>query len=154
MNNRRIHIILGIIVTVLSVVSVFVLFATAFGSSDYSGHPSTLGNCFNIMFGSQGFEPVPGLIVAFVLQCVAIFFGLLGAILPGRIGGISLGLTAILLAVAGVLWLMAPSMFSKINVIAAQAETITQGTGTILTAVLCFLGGVLGLYSGYRSFKE
>ena len=85
MNNRKVNIVLGLLVTVLAIVSVFILFATAFGKSDYSDHPSTLGSCFNVMFGNQGFEPVPGLIVAFVLQCVAILFALFGTILPGKI---------------------------------------------------------------------
>ena len=153
MNNRKVNIALGLIVAVLSIVSIFVLFATAFGSSDYSGHPSTLGSCFNIMFGNQGFDPVPGLIVAFVLQCVAAVFALVGAILPGRLGGINLGVAAICAAVAGVLWLMAPNMFSSVNPITETAESVAHGTGTILTAVLCLLSGLLGLYGGYRSFK-
>ncbi len=154
MNNRKVHIALGVIVALLSIVSVLVLFATAFGNSDYSEHPSTLGSCYNVMFGYQGFKPVPGLIVAFALQCAAILFAIIGTILPGRIGGGCLGLTAILLVVGGILWLTAPSMFSSINPIAAQAETVVHGTGTVLTAVMCLLGGVLGLYGAYRSFKE
>ncbi|MBE6127516.1 MAG: hypothetical protein E7182_06040 [Erysipelotrichaceae bacterium] len=154
MNNRKVNIVLGILVSVLAIVSVFILFATAFGKSDYSDHPSTLGSCFNVMFGNQGFEPVPGLIVAFVLQCVAILFALIGTILPGKIGGLSLGIAAASMVGGGILWLLAPSMFSSINPIAAQAETVTHGTGTILTAVICFLGGLLGLYGGYRAIKE
>jgi len=154
MNNRKVSIVLGIIVTVLAIVSVFTLFATAFGASDAPGHPSTLGSCFDVMFGKQGFSAVPTLIVAFVLQCAAIAVGIVGAILPGRIGGITLGVAAALLVGAGIIWFMSPSLFSAINPLSSWAETVSLGTGSILTAVFCLVAALLGLYSGYRSFKN
>ena len=153
MNNRKVNMILGLVATVVAIVSVLVLFATAFGASDVASHPSTLGSCFNVMFGNQGFNAVPMLIVAFVLQLVAAFFMLIGAILPGKLGMFGLGLAGVCLAVAGVFWLMAPNFFKGANTVSADVEAVVNGTGTILAAVFSFLGALLGLYGAYRTFK-
>lgn len=153
MNNRKVNIILGLIASVAAIVSVLVLFATAFGASDIVSHPSTLGSCFNVMFGSQNFNAVPMLIVAFSLQVAAIFFMLLGAILPGKLGVGGLGLAAILLVVAGILWLNAPNFFAGVNTVSADVEKVVNGTGTILAAVFSFFAAVLGAYGAYRLVK-
>ena len=154
MNNRKVTIIIGIVATVLAVVSIFTLFATCFGASDSpAGHPSTLGSCYDVMFGKQGFNPVPALIVAFVLQIVAAVFMLVGAILPGKLGMFGLGVGALALVVCGILWLLAPTFFLSVNKISASAEIVVSGTGNIVTAILCFVSGVLALYGAYRAFK-
>ena len=153
MNNRKVNIILGLIATMIAAVSIFVLFATAFGPSDIASHPSTLGSCFDVMFGKQGFASVPMLITAFVLQIVAAVFILFGAIMPGKIGMFGYAVGAIALVVAGIFWINAPGFFSSVNSIDAVAEKVVLGTGSILAVVFSFLAGVLALYGAYRSFK-
>ena len=153
MNNRKVNIILGLMATVVAIVSVFVLFATAFGASDVASHPSTLGSCYDVMFGKQGLNAVPMLIVAWSLQLAAILFMLIGAILPGKLGTFGLGLGAVLLVVAGIFWLSAPGFFAGVNSISADVEKVVNGTGTILGAVFSFLGALLGAYGAYRAFK-
>ena len=154
MNNRRTQIALGLLVAALAIVSIFVLFATAFGASDSVGYPSSFGNCFKVMFGTSAVENVPLLIVAFILQIVAAAFAILGAIFPSKIGGGILGFASILLIGAGVLWALAPTLFLSRNPPAQNVvENVVHGTGTILAMVFTFLPGVLGLYAAYRTFK-
>lgn len=153
MNNRKVNIVLGLVATVAAIVSILVLFATAFGTSDSAGHASTLGSGFQVMFGQSGFDAVPLLIVAFVLQCVGAFFALVGAILPGKLGAIGLGVTAICLVAAGIMWFLSPSLFSGINKLSAEAESVVLGTGAILGATFSLLAAVISLYGAYRSFK-
>ena len=74
MNNRRTQIALGLLTAALAIVSIFVLFATAFGASDSVGYPSSYGSCFKVMFGTSAIENVPLLIVAFSLQIAAAAF--------------------------------------------------------------------------------
>ena len=105
------------------------------------------------MFGKQGFSAVVPLIIAFVLQIVAAVFILIGAFLPGKLGMFGLGIGAIAVVVAVILWLLAPTLFLGVNTMTAEAETVVSGTGNIVTAILCFVGGVLSLYGAYRAFK-
>lgn len=154
MNNRKLSIALGIIVTVISIVSVLVLFATAFGKSGEPAYPSTLGSCYQVAFGAHEYNAVPLLIAGFILQCVAILFGLVSAFLPGKGGLISFGLTGLLLAIAGIFWVLAPSSFSGMNTITPAAEVVVHGTGTILAMVFCFLGALLAFYGAYRTAKN
>lgn len=154
MNNRKVSIIVGLIATVMAIVSIFVLFATAFGASDAMNHPSTLGSCFDVMFGRNEFSAVPLLIAAFVLQIVGATFMLIGSFLPGKIGTVGLGLAAILMLIPGIFWLMAPGAFTGINTIRPEAESVVAGVGTILSAVFSFLAAALGLYGAYRCFKD
>ena len=153
MNNRKVNIVLGALVSVLAIVSILVLFATAFGASDYSGNPSTLGSCFDVMFGKQSFNGIPLLVTAFVLQIVAAVFALFGAILPGKLGSFGFGVTTICLLAAGIMWFLSPSLFLGANTLNPEAETVVLGTGSILGAIFSLVGGVLGLYGAYRSFK-
>lgn len=153
MNNRKLNIALGLLSSVLAIVSILVLFATAFGDTGDSGasFPSSMGSGFDVMFGSQGYSAVPLLIVAFVLQCVAAVVALIGGILPGKLGLFGFGITALLLVIAGIFWLCGPSSFQAINNV--RAEKITNGTGTILAGVFCFVGALLSAYGGYRNAK-
>lgn len=155
MNNRRVSLIIGLLVTILAITSILVCFAPAFGA-DSAGYADTRGNVFQIMFGYQGKNAIPALIVAFVLQCVAVLFGLLGAFLPARLGGINLGVAALLLIVSGVLFLFAPNFYSSANassIVPIAGETIGNGTGILLTSIFSIVSGVIGIYGGYRSFK-
>ena len=154
MNNRKAQIALGLITAALAIVSIFVLFATAFGASDAVGYPSSYGSCFKVMFGTSAVNAVPMLIVAFVLQCVAAVIAIIGAIFPGKLGGMVLGFAAVLLVVAGIFWAMAPTLFLGQNKdLVTPVEVVTHGTGTIMAMVFTFLPGLLGLYSAYRAFK-
>lgn len=153
MNNRKTQIALGLVTTVLAIVSIFVLFTTAFGASDSIGYPSSFGNCFKAMFGTSAIKPVPMLIVAFILQIVAAVFALIGSLFPGKLGGIILGIAAVLLVAAGVFWIMAPTLFLNANTVNPLVEKVTHGTGTILAMVFTFLPGLIGLYGAYRTFK-
>ena len=157
MDNRKVNIILGLIAALSAVISVFILFATAFGPSDAASNPSTLGSCFDVAFGTSqtGLNAVPALIVAFVLQLVAVVFGLIGALLPSKAGGIALAIGALSIAVAGVFWIISPGLFRSANPsITPASENVVLGTGTILAAVFCFLSTLLGLYGASRAFKE
>ena len=153
MDNRKANIILGLFAALMAVVSVFTLFATAFGNSDAAGHASTLGNVYDVMFGSQSLNAVPMMIAAFILQLVAILFALFGALLPGKVGAFGLALAAILLVLAGIFYLASPNFFLSVNPTDAHAEQVVLGAGTIISPIFCFLGGLLGIYGGYRSFK-
>ena len=155
MNNRKVSLIIGLLVTVLATTAILVCFATAFGA-DSAGYGDTRGNVFQIMFGYQGKVAIPMLITAFVLQCCGAFFALLGALLPGKIGGGNLGLAAILLVAAGIIYLFAPGLYQSANassIVPVAGESINNGTGIILTSVFSIVAGVLGIYAGYRRFK-
>lgn len=154
MNNRKVNIIIGIISAVAAVVTIFVLFATCFGpSNSVMGYPSSFGSCFDVMFGAHGYSGVPALVTAFVLQIVAAVFLLIGAILPGKLGTFGLGIGALAIVVAGVLWFMAPNLFLSINKVNPDAEQVVAGVGNILTGVFCLVSGLLGAYGAYRAFK-
>ena len=153
MDNRKVNIFLGIASSILGIVAVLVLFATAFGASDFWNNPSTLGSCYNVMFGYQGYNSVPLLIAAFVLQLCGIFFALVGAIIGRRLGAINLGLAAICFVAAGIMWFMSPSAFLSANPDFGVAEKVVLGTGSILTAVFSLGGALVGLYGAYRAFK-
>ena len=153
MNNRKFSIIIGLLSAILVIVSILVMFATAFGASDNMGNPSSHGNCFNVAFGYQGYSAIPLLVVAFVLQCVGAFFALVGSFLPGRIGGIALGLGGLLAIVGGVLWFFSPNLFVSVNGNIPEAENVINGVGSILTGIFGALGGLVGVYGAYRAFK-
>ena len=153
MDNRKANIIMGLVATVMAIVSVFTLFAVAFGNSDAAGNPSTLGSVYDVMFGNQGFNAVPTLIAAFILQLVAILFCLIGSIMPGRLGAFGLGFAAILLVVAGIFYLVAPNFFLSINKVETLAEEVVLGPGCIVSAIFAFVAALIGVYGGYRAFK-
>ena len=153
--NRKVTVIVGLLVTVLAITAILVCFASAFGV-DADGLADTRGNVFQIMFGYQGKNAVPLLIVAFVLQCVGAFFALLGAIVPGKLGGINLGLASLLLIAGGVIFLFAPTLYEAANaknIVPIPGASISNGTGILLTAIFSIAGGVIGIYGGYRTFK-
>lgn len=155
MNNRRVSIIISLLVAILAVTAILVCFATAFGA-DSAGYTDTRGNVFQVMFGYQDKEAIPALIAAFVLQCIAILFAIFGAILPGRAGGICTGIGALLLVVAGILFLFAPGLYQSANaatIVEIEGESIYNGSGILLTSIFSIVAGVIGIYGGYRSFK-
>ena len=148
--NRKVKIIFGLIVALFATIAVLVLFSTAFGAGAY-GYGSTRGNGFQVMFGYQGKSAVPALIVAFVLELVAIFSAFVGMMMPGKISMLNYAFSAVLLLVGGILFLNAPSLYTAINPV--SYEIPVNGTGTILNAVFAFIGAALGLYGAYRIRK-
>ena len=152
MDNRKVNIFLGIAAAILGIVSILTMLATCFGASDFSDHPSTLGNCYNVMFGYQSYNSVPLLITAFVLQIVGCVFAFFGGILRSKLGAIGLGIAALCFAIGGVFWFMSPGAFLSINKV-GEAENVVLGTGSILTAVFSLGGGLVALYGAYRAFK-
>lgn len=153
MDNRKVNIFLGIAASVLGIVAILVLFATCFGVSDFSSHPSTLGSCYDVMFGAQSYNGVPLLITAFVLQIVGSVFALLGGLFRSKIGAFALGIAGICLVAAGIMWFMSPGSFLAANPNVGEEESVVLGTGAILTAVFSLGGALVGLYGAYRSFK-
>ena len=153
MNNRKVTIALGLLTAILAIVSVLVMFATAFGASDNMGNPSSHGSCYNVAFGYQNYDLIPLLLVAFILQCTAILFASVGALLPGRLGGICLGFAGIIIAAAGVIWFFSPNLFVAANGTIPEAELVVNGVGSILTGVFGVLAGLMGMYGAYRAFR-
>ena len=152
MNNRKVNIILGIAGAVLGIVSVLTMLATCFGVSDSAGHSSSLGTCYNVAFGAQGYSAVPLLVIAFVLQIVGCVLSVVGGILPGKIAAILLGVGGLSFVLGGIFWFMAPSAFLGINDPGA-AENVILGTGSILTAVFSLGGGLVTFYTAFRAFR-
>ena len=149
--NRKINSVFGLIVSAAALIAILVLFSTAFGSDPTYGSASTRGNGFQIMFGYQGSNVVVPLVIAFCCEGLAILLALFAALPLGKLSMFGLGGAGILLAVGGVLFLMAPTFYSQVNSIIT--ETPTNGTGTILNAVFSFLGALIGLYGAYRVSK-
>ena len=153
MDNRKVNIFLGIAGSVLGIVAILVLFATCFGASDFSSHPSTLGSCYDVMFGAQSYNSVPLLITAFVLQIVGSAFALLGGLFRSKIGALTLGIAGICLVAGGIMWFMSPNSFLSANPNVGEEESVVLGTGAILTAVFSLGGALVSLYGAYRAFK-
>ena len=153
MDNRKVNIILGIASSILGIVAILVLFATCFGASDFSDHPSTLGSCYDVMFGAQSYNSVPLLITAFVLQIVGATFALLGGLFRSKLGALVLGIAAVCFVAAGILWFMSPTAFLSANTNVGEEESVVLGTGSILTAVFSLGGALVGFYGAYRAFK-
>ena len=155
MNNRKLSVIIALLVAVFAIVAILVCFAPAFGA-DVDGYGDTRGNVFNIIFGYQGKNAVPMLIVAFVFECVAVLFALFGALFRGRLGGINLGLAGLFLIAGGIIFLFAPQLYQSANagiIVLIPGQKISNGSGILLTGIFAIVSGVLGLYGGYRSFK-
>ena len=148
--NKKVKLAFGILTALCGIIAVLVLFSTAFGAGAY-GYGSTRGNGYQIMFGYQDKAAVGALIAAFVLELVAIGSALFGLFMPGKISMFNLGVSAILLIVGGILFLNAPNLYVAVNPV--TNEYPVNGTGTILNAVFCFIGALLGLYGAYRIRK-
>ena len=150
MRNNRLKIILGIATAVIAVVAIMFGFASAFG--DIRSYPGSRGTMFQIMFGGRNYEAVPMMIVAFVFFIVAAVFSLISAFLPGKLGVIGFGLTAILLIAGGVILFFTPNLFAAANseVISADSlreNPITAGLGVYGMGISAIVGGLAAAYS-------
>ncbi len=156
MNNKRFKIILGIATTVIAVVAIMFGFASAFG--DFRSYPASRGTMFQVMFGHQGYENVPALIVSFVFLIVAAVFALISSFLPGKLGLIGFGLTALLLIAGGVIIFFTPNLFVSANAEIISAESlkenpITAGLGVYGMGIISIVGGVAAAYCARLSIK-
>ena len=147
--------IVGIATTIVTAVAIFLLFLPMFSNGDFGAER---GNGFGVIFGAaQGgtLNAVPLLIVAFVLECVAIIGGIVAAAMAGKAQGLALGIVSALLIASGIIFLFSVSFYKAANAdaLSANAENLALGGAPIANAVLAFLGGLLGLYGGYKSFK-
>ena len=150
------NLILGIGAAIMAIVAIFVMFSTGFGADREL--ESTRGNVFTIIFGSSsmGYHPVPILIVAFVLICIAIVAALVAAFLPGKSASLGFVVVALLLIAAATMFAFAPISYKAANadIISINLpEDIVLGPGCILTMVFAYLGGALSLYGAYSNFK-
>lgn len=152
--NRKANIVLGIFTALMALVAIFVLFAYAFNDSQSLNFEGS--NVFVTMFGSDtlGRAPVPGLIVAFVLQIVAVLFGLISGFLPGKASAISFGITLVCLVTAAILYLNGIALFEAVNPAHSDQDAKVLGVGLILTSVFSFIGAVTSLYGAYSNFKN
>ena len=141
--------------SIFAAVGIFLLFLPMFTNGEFGAER---GNGFDVIFGTaQGgtMNAVPLLIVAFIFECVAIVSAIVAAALVGKAQGIAFGLTALLLIAGGVIFLMSVTLYKDANsaTISVNADNLTLGAAAISNAVLVFLGGLLGVYGGYKAFK-
>ena len=151
---KRTKTLIGLVATVAMIVAIFTLFACAFGGvKDY---PSSRGSAFQVMFGYQGYDAVPGLIAAFVLLVVSAVILLVGTFLPSKAGMIGLGLGAVVGIVGAVLLFFGPQMFLGVANAGAPLveENPTLGVGLILPAIFGIVGGLFGLLGARNAMKE
>lgn len=157
MRNKQMKRLIGIIMLICSIVAIFGLFGNAFG--DVNDIPDARGSIYNLMFHAEdsGYGEMPALTVAFSFLIVAAVLALIGAFFPGKIGGIFLALTSAFLVASAVILFSAKSIFLNAGTLsgapAFDADSLSLGVGTLLPAIFAILGGVLGLYGTYVSFK-
>ena len=143
---------IGLFATVLAIVAIFTLFADAFGGvGDY---PSSRGNVYQVMFGYQGVDAIPGLIIAWVLLLVAIVVILLGSFLPSKIGGLTLGVGAVVCLAGSIMLFFAPQMFTATANKVMIEETPTIGVGIIVSAIFGILAAIISLFGDRSAMKE
>ena len=145
---------IGLVATICAIIGIFTLFASAF--SGVNGYPSGRGNAYQIMFGGyQGYDAIPGLIAAWVLLIVGATLLLVGSFFPSKLGGILLGLGAIVTLVGSILFFFGPQFY--LGVInggePVAEENPTLGVGLILPAVFGILGALLGLFGARTAMK-
>ena len=143
---------IGLLATICALVAIFTLFCTAFGN--VGEFPSSRGSAFDVMFGSQSYDAVPGMIAAFVILCVAAFVLLAGSLLPSKLAMIVLGVGSVLSLVGAIMLFFAPGMFQAVAGSSLEAEVPTLGIGLILPAIFGILGGLIGLLGARNAMKE
>lgn len=153
--NRKINIILGLVCSVLAIVAV--LFGFGYAFSDAIGDTYYEGlSLFQTIFGSTTYNhsPVGGLIAAFVLQLIAILTAVLAAATQSKLASIFYGVTAILLAVAAILFLNTMNFFNMANPGQSLPSDEQLGFGTVCTVIFSFIPAALCAYGAYSNFKS
>lgn len=154
--NKKTNAIIAVISCVLTVVAIFVLFATCFKAGDYG---SEYGTVFGVMFGSNtSYKAVPLMIVAFSVYCLAFVTVIAAALLNGKTSMIVFIATAALLIFAGIVFLLSPTLFRAVNPASVgqddSKDLILQlGAGPITSAVFAFLSGAMCLFGAYNASK-
>lgn len=144
--------VIGLFAAACVFVAIFTLFADAFGGvKDY---PSSRGNCYAVMFGSQGYGAVPGMIVAWALLIASVVFLLVGSLLPSKLGGIVLGIGAVISLGASIAFFFAPGMFASVAQTTFIEEAPSLGVGLICTSIFGIAGGIVGLFGARTAMKE
>ena len=157
MRNKHMKRLIGIVMLVCSIVAIFGLFGNAF--ADVNGIPDTRGSVYTLMFHAEkyGYNEMPALTVAFSFLIVAASLTLIGAFFPGRIGGGILGLSTLFLVAAAIILFLTKSIFLGAATTGGapiyDEKDLALGVGSLLPAIFAVLGGVLGLYGTYVSFK-
>ena len=160
MNNKRQKIIFGIASAVIALVAIFFGFANAF--SDTNGYNASRGNMFNVMFGqgtTNGYNAVPVMIAGFVFFLVAVFFILVSIFLPGKLGLIGFGLSALLLVAGGIMFFFTSTAWIAANRdLPYVAESIiayppVNGVGVYGMGISAIVSGVLCLYCARLASK-
>ena len=143
---------IGLVADICAIVAIFTLFADAFGGvGDY---PSSRGNVYQVMFGYQGVDAIPGLIVAWVLLLVAILVILFGCFLPSKIGGLTLGVGAVICLAGSIMLFFVPQMFASVANKVMIEEVPTIGVGLIVSAIFGILAAVIALFGARSAMKE
>ena len=124
--RQKSNIIIGIAMTIFTAVAIFLLFLPMFSNGDFGAER---GNGFGVIFGAaQGgtLNAVPLLIVAFVLECVAIIGGIVAAAMAGKAQGLALGIVSALLIASGIIFLFSVSFYKAANAdaLSANAENL------------------------------
>ena len=153
--REKSNIIVGVAMSLFTAVGIFLLFLTMFSNGKFG---MERGSGYAVIFGTaQGgsLNPVPLLIVAFVVECVAILGAIVGAALVGKAQGIALGATGILLIACAIAFLFSVPLYKNANmaIISENAESLELGAAPICNAIFAIIAGVLGLYGGYKGFK-
>ncbi|MCR5078909.1 MAG: hypothetical protein K6B65_03190 [Bacilli bacterium] len=145
---------IGLVATICAIVAIFTLFAAAFAG--VNNYPSGRGSVYQIMFGNyQGYDAVPGLIAAWAVLLAASLTLLIGSFLPSKLGGIVLGLGALLSLTAGILFFFGPQFYLAVinNGQPVAEENPTLGYGLIISAIFAILGAIMGLFAARTAMK-
>ena len=157
MRNKKMKLFLGIVVLACALVAIFSLFGNLF--ADVNSIPDGRGSIFGFIFRAEemGYNEMPLFTTAFAFFVAASVFALLGGILPGKIGGIVLGVTTLLLLTGAIILLNGKGIFLAAGTItgapAYDVDDLALGVGAILPSVFAILGSVLGLYGAYLGIK-
>ena len=155
MKSSKMKLFRGVVVAICAIAAIFGLFGNAFADGKT---PDPHGSIFDLMLHAEqhGYNDMPLFGVAFGFLITGGVFGLVGAFLPRKIGGLSLGIAALFLIGAIVILLNAKEILVSAGTIKDGLEIIDAeglGIGVILPTVFGGLGALLGAYGAYVGFK-
>ena len=151
---KKTKMLIGLVAAICAIVAIFTLFAAAFGG--VNNYPSSRGNVYQIMFGNyQGYDAIPGLIAAWALLLAGAFSLLIGAFLPSKLGGLVLGIGALVTLAAAIMFFFGPQFYLAVinNGQPVAEENPVLGYGLIFSAIFAILGSVMGLFAARTAFK-
>jgi hypothetical protein len=135
------------LMSIMAIIALFVLFGDAFDDA-------SRGSVFYAMFGSasKNRAAVPGLIVGFALLIAAIVLPLTSPLFDNKGKTFVFLLEALLLAVAGVLYLFTTKFYVAANSI-SYGYNMTLGAGSICATTFSFIGVAFALLGALRMKK-